>query len=180
MIRRAGGLSALFLVVVLGSSFADAAEAGIYKCTGPDGKTRYTSDRSQCRNAEPQILKRKLQNVLDHGAARSRASRPAAQRHGAAGDGLESMWRAKRSTAERRLEEAEHRTSEMRKVIRSCNRGGEWYKTQESGIRKHIPCSELREKLAEAQQKRDDLVQYLADGLEDECRRAGCRPGWVR
>jgi hypothetical protein len=171
------------LALVLGLAcvlFAAGAQAAIYKCTGPDGKTIYTGNRSQCPNAKPHVLKKKVQTVVDDGAVRRRRPGPAARRSGARDDGLERMWKSKRPAAERNLMEAEERLSKMQNVIRACNRGGEWYRIEESGIRTHISCEELRAKLSQVQQRRDDLVHYLAEGLEDECRRAGCQPGWVR
>ena len=161
---------------------AAEAYAGIYKCTGPDGKTVFTSDRSACPGAKPHVLKKKLQTVLDGHDSRvlQKRSRPAARRVGAKDDGIERMWRRKRPEAERELEQVEAQLTRMLQVIKGCNRGGEWYRTEESGIRTHVPCSELQERYTEIQQKRGKLVRYLADGLEDECRRAGCQPGWVR
>jgi hypothetical protein len=90
------------------------------------------------------------------------------------------MWRRKRPEAEAELRDVEQRVQHMTAVLRACNRGGEWYQTDESGMRQHVPCSELREKHGELARRREELALYLAEGLEDECRRAGCQPGWVR
>jgi len=164
---------------------AEPAAAGIYKCQGPDGKTTFTSDPTACPGAQPHELKKKVQNVLDERSSPvlrggGSGSRPASRGPGARGDGLETMWRRKRPTAEQELKDVEQRVARMKNVLKGCNRGGEWYTTDESGMRQHIPCSELREKYVELQAKQQELVVYLADGLEDECRRAGCQPGWVR
>lgn len=172
------GACALGLAVGL-LTCAASAGAGIYECTGPDGKVRYTSDPSQCTKAAPKVLEKGLQRVIEDSGRRPRAVRPAAPR-GAAGDGLEAMWRSKRPAAKRELQEVEQRLGRMRQVVGSCNRGGEWYRETESGIREHVSCDELRSQHQELQQRRAELVQYLAEGLEDECRRAGCQPGWVR
>lgn len=167
------------LGLILG--LAAGAGAGIYECVGPDGKTVFTSDANACPGTKPHVLQKQLQTVVEGQGARShQSSRPAARRSGGSNDGIERMWRSKRPAAERELRQAEEHLRQMLSVVKSCNRGGEWYQTGESGIRQHIPCEELRDRLQEAQQKRDDLVEYLADGLEDECRRAGCQPGWVR
>jgi hypothetical protein len=43
-----------------------------------------------------------------------------------------------------------------------------------------VSCEELE---AEQQAVRSDekrLEAYLDEGLEEECRRAGCLPGWIR
>jgi hypothetical protein len=176
-IRSALVASALACVWI--ATTATVAYGGIYKCTAPDGSTRYTSDASHCPNAQEQVLKKKVQKVIDHDTTRSRRARPAARRR-PQGDGLEAMWKAKRPAAQRELADTERRLKQMHDVIKGCNRGGEWYKTDEAGIRRHIPCNELRERRAKLQQKREELTDYLADGLQDECRRSGCQPGWVR
>jgi hypothetical protein len=163
------------LGLVLG--LAAGAGTGIYECVGPDGKTVFTSDANACPGTKPHVLQKQLQTVVE---GQGQRSRPAARRSGGSNDGIERMWRSKRPAAEQELRQAEEHLRQMLSVVKSCNRGGEWYQTGESGIRQHIPCEELRDRLQEAQQKRDDLVEYLANGLEDECRRAGCQPGWVR
>jgi hypothetical protein len=178
---RAFAAALTFACVALALCMPAGAWAGIYKCTGADGRVHYTSDASHCPNAQEQKLEKKLQRVLDDDSTRRRQARPAAARRGARrGDGLEAMWKAKRPAAEQELQQLEARLVQMDKVIKGCNRGGEWYKTDDAGIRRHISCEELRERLAKLQQERDELRSYLADGLEDECRRAGCQPGWVR
>jgi hypothetical protein len=160
------------------------AEAGIYRCTGADGKTVFTGNPAACPNAKPHVLKKQVQTIVDDRGfrARQRRSRPAAHRAGpgAGGDGIEQMWRNKRPDAERRLQQAEQQLVRTKQITKFCNRGGELYRSGKSGIRKHVPCKQLHAEAAAAQLKRDELVQYLADGLEDECRRAGCQPGWVR
>lgn len=177
-IRSASWLMLAFWLV------AGSADAEIYKCVGPDGKTFFTSDRTACKGAQPHVLKKKVQNVLDDRSSpvRRNGGPPArpAPRAASPGDGLESMWRRKRPAAEEELRQLGQQLQNMNSVIRSCNRGGEWYQTEESGIRKHIPCEELRERQAKLGQRQADLTEYLKNGLEDECRRAGCQPGWVR
>jgi hypothetical protein len=175
-VKRCG--FALLMGCALGL-LAPAAGAGIYKCTSADGSVHYTSDASHCESAEPQVLKRDLQRVLTDDTSRGAGMRPAARRP-AGGDGLEAMWRSKRPKAEQDLAELEKKLARMKNVVRSCNRGGEWYRTSESGIREHVSCDELHAQYAELQQEHQKLVEYLADGLEDECRRAGCQPGWIR
>ena len=172
---------AAFAAVVCAASVV-SAEPGIYKCTDDEGRTRYTSDPSHCPNAEKQVLKKQVQKVIEGEGRRRERVAPAARRASRNGssDGLQSMWQGKRPAAERELEDVDRRLERMKQVIKACNRGGEWYKTDDAGIRQHISCEELRARDAELQSRRSELVEYLADGLEDECRRAGCQPGWVR
>ena len=62
-----GALQTLLLAVAC-TLAPGLAEAGIYKCTGPDGNTRYTSDPSHCPNAERQVLKKRVQKVIEKDA----------------------------------------------------------------------------------------------------------------
>ncbi len=179
-----GCIRAALLVAAMSVLGATSVEAGIYKCTGPDGKTFFTGDPTACKGAQPHVLKKKVQSVLDD------KSSPVLRNGGlpvrpppgarARNDGLQDMWRRKRPAAQQELKQLDERITNMNTVIKACNRGGEWYQTEASGIRKHIPCEELRSKQADLQKRRTELVEYLRDGLEDECRRAGCQPGWVR
>jgi hypothetical protein len=43
-----------------------------------------------------------------------------------------------------------------------------------------VKCNELSTRLAELDGEESRLREYLASGLEEECRRAGCEPGWIR
>jgi hypothetical protein len=160
---------------------ASEARAEIYKCVGSDGKATFTSDPGACPGTKPHELKSKVQHVIEQPGTRARrAASPAVRRAGPRNDGHESMWRRKRPEAEAALQEVEGQLVKLGKAVKACNRGGEWYRTSESGIREHIPCEEFQTRLRDAEQKREQLVDYLAEGLEDECRRAGCQPGWVR
>jgi len=178
MTKLAIGFFSAFALLI----FAASADAGIYRCTGPDGKTTFTSDPNACPGAKPHVLKKQVQKVLEahDDNSRRRRPRPAARRTPPGGDGIEKMWRRKRPTAVKELAQAEKRLVRMKNVVKACNRGGQWYATDESGIRSHVSCDELKSQFVEAQQKRDSLVSYLDEGLEDECRRAGCQPGWIR
>ena len=52
--------------------------------------------------------------------------------------------------------------------------------TDDAGIRQNVPCDDLRRELAELERERAELRAYLEGGLAEECRRAGCLPGWLR
>jgi hypothetical protein len=162
-----------------------SAEAGIYKCVGADGRTTFTSDPASCASAEPYELKARIQKSIDSSKSRALARRlstgRAASPSGVAPeDGHEEMWRRKRGAARQELQNAERQVERAMSMAKGCNRGGEWFRKDASGIRKHVPCEEIKSRVGEAEKMRDDLKRYLASGLEDECRRAGCLPGWVR
>jgi hypothetical protein len=178
-LARSTGTALLLSAVLLLWGVASSAE--IYRCVGPDGKTSFTSDRAQCAGAEPHELKRDIQveqRPTERSAARSRRRAPAARAPRAGGD--ERMWRQKKAKAVSRLAATEKHWTRRREMVKACNRGHEWWGKDPSGIRRKIPCDTLRSELAELTQQRDELQQYLQSGLAQECRRAGCLPGWLR
>lgn len=165
---------------------AQPATAEIYKCIGPDGKTSYTSDPTQCARAQPHELKREIQVEAprrggSHSARQARTGsgvRPAAP----AGDtsGLEQMWRRKREETRTKIAEVERLQKRNQKMVTGCNRGSEWYATDKSGIRRNVSCKRLRRETENLERQRQALNTYLQSGLAEECRRAGCLPGWIR
>ena len=176
---------------------APAVSAEIYKCTGPDGKTSFVGDPSQCKGARPHELKKEIhrEDAPASGAkARApssgeRASAPArravrpARATGAAAagaSGSEQVWRRKQAEARAKLADVEERLQRGREMVTGCNRGSSWWGTDESGIRRNIPCTELRSQVAALEQEREELAAYVGGGLAEECRRAGCLPGWLR
>ena len=168
------------LALALLLALPEAGEAGIYKCVGPDGKTTFTSDPGACPGAKPHELKAKVQRVVDPPVRRR--ARPAASRRsvGSRDDGLERMWRQRRPQAQAELGEVEQAWQRLEVVVRSCNRGDNWYRTDASGIKRRVDCSDLKDSHQAASQRRKELHAYLNGGLEEECRRAGCKPGWIR
>jgi len=173
-----------WLLVVVLLWWSENARAQIYKCPGGAGEMIFTSDPTACPGAQPHALRRDLQRAVQEPAAPSRSSgarrQPGVGRTGSAEDGFERMWRRKRPESVQELKQLDARLARMKGVVQACNEGSQWYATDASGIRKHVPCSELRAQHAELENRRRQLVAYLEEGLEDACRRAGCRPGWVR
>jgi hypothetical protein len=79
-----------------------------------------------------------------------------------------AVWGSKYDQASRELERAEDRTqSIVDSVLRRGCRIDSW-------------CGGLKPRLSEARRKEADKRRYLTHGLVDECRRAGCQPGWLR
>jgi hypothetical protein len=165
--------------------------AEIFKCKGADGKTVYTSDPRVCPGAKPHELKGEMLTVVPS----SRAKRPAAVRtaaekeaageagNGATGglaDGLIEMWRRKRPEAAAKLAELKNHAEYLHAMIGGCNRGSTWYAKDEAGLKRYVSCDELKSRGQRVDREIAKLEAYLAGGLEDECRRAGCLPGWIR
>ncbi len=166
---------------------ASSAQAEIYKCVGPDGRMTFTSDPGSCPNAKPHVLKARVQSVIDSSTSQAARARSAARAAAAAArsggeerDGLEKMWRRKRGETQAKLQQVERSWTQLQSMIKGCNRGGEWFRKDEAGIRQHVPCEELQTRRQAIEKERDDLKEYLRIGIEDDCRRAGCIPGWIR
>ena len=177
-----GGIRAGWLLPALLLLGSTSAWAQIYKCPRQDGEMIFTSDPTAYPGAQPHVLERDLQRLGQDRTNPARRS-GARKRRGVAAvadDGFERMWRGKRPVSEQELIQLDARLAKMTTVIQACNEGGQWYATDASGIRQHVPCEELRARRAELERKRRQLVAYLGEGLEDACRRAGCQPGWVR
>jgi hypothetical protein len=175
---KAGSLL-LAAVLVLGAW--EPARTEIYKCVGADGKTLFTSDSSQCPGAERHEPTGRLEKVP--GQSRSSVQRPPARlgSHGTASPaGNEALWRGKKLRAEAELRELEGRVEYVRRAVVWCNRGHALYSEDETGIRRGYDCRNVHDEFAEIEGRLAELRVYLDEGLEEECRRAGCLPGWIR
>jgi hypothetical protein len=158
-----------------------AAQAELYKCRGPDGKTLFTSDRSQCPGAEVHEPSGSLQRSGPAPAARKTpAARPAARPAAVDEEAEAATWRAKRERAEADLRELDARLAELHQAAGWCNRGYAVYGEDQDGLRRGIDCEDIDAREAELRGERTRLQAYLEEGLEEECRRAGCLPGWIR
>ena len=180
MRRAAGALLAAFALA------GTPAAADIYRCTGPDGKTLFTSDQAACPGAVRHDPSRDVQRMQpEPGPSAEEPGAPGARDPGAAPapeseDAQAAMWRRKRSEAEAELQEIERGYDELEEIITWCNRGGDLVVEDHVGVREDYSCDEARESYERAASRRKELKHYLAGGLEDECRQAGCLPGWVR
>jgi hypothetical protein len=174
--RSAAWLLAIFVLVPA------AGRAELYKCRGPDGKTLFTSDRSQCPGAEAHEPTGSLQRTGPAPSARTApAARPAARPAEAVADEAEAQtWRAKRLRAEASLREAEAQLATLHEVAGWCNRGHLVYAEDEDGLHHGVDCDQVDEQERSLRREHKKLKDYLDEGLEEECRRAGCLPGWLR
>jgi hypothetical protein len=159
-----------------------AAWAELYKCQGADGKMLFTSDRSQCPGAAAHEPGGEIQRTQPSGPARAPTQlRPAGPAAPVPDDAAEAqVWRAKRAEAVSALHQTEARLATARQVAGWCNRGHEVFAEDPDGLRHDVSCEEVdaTEQALRREQKR--LEAYLGEGLEEECRRAGCLPGWLR
>ena len=172
----------LALLLLLGAS---AADADMYKCPGPDGETLYTSDASQCPGAPAHISDGSLQRGHSGSAPPSTRALPAARRRAPASrpptDAAAGAWRIKRGQAEQALTNVEARLDYVSRGLTLCNRGRDLYtEDKETGLREAYSCADVKREHGQLEAEQQRLRAYLSGGLEEECRRAGCLPGWIR
>jgi hypothetical protein len=172
---------------------ADAAASEMYRCTGPGGEPVFTSDKSACPGAKPHAPSREVQRAPASpgwsgdpalGSEAPGRAGPGAPPPAAAADEPEdaqaAMWRRKRSQAREELQALERGHDEIREIVTWCNRGGDLVVEDEVGLRDRYDCQDAREAWERSGSRLRELRAYLDGGLEDECRRAGCLPGWIR
>jgi hypothetical protein len=178
----AGGV----LVIACGATIA---QAELLRCKGPDGRMIYTDDKSRCPGADPFEPSGEVQRAeepessgaasrapLDDRVERARARRRAAE----AEQGEARRWRQKREEAEQQLEHLARRRLELDEFVTWCNRGGSVVTRDVAGIKRNVPCRTIRAEFEELDTKEAKVRAYLESGLAEECRRAGCLPGWIR
>jgi hypothetical protein len=155
------------------------AAAEMYRCTLPDGTVKFSGDPSSCRGyATPHEPSGNVQ-TLDVAPIVVRPP-PAPIPAAPAPDGPEQMWRRKRVDAERELGALESGIEEFRQLVSWCNRGGELNVEDEYGLRQEYSCDDARVTHDRMSGRIDELQLYLDGGLDEECRRSGCLPGWIR
>jgi hypothetical protein len=172
---------------------AAPAAAEIFACTGPNGEKFFTSDKGACPRAERHAPSRDVQRMQDGSPAPAPGGdaaapagaqpAPAAPRAEEAPSGEEAqaaVWRRKRADAEQELRDLERNFDEYQEIVKWCNRGGDLYLEDKVGVRKDYDCDDAQESYEKISKRVGELRTYLAGGLEDECRRAGCLPGWIR
>jgi hypothetical protein len=167
---------------------ASAAHAEIFKCVGPNGDVRFTSSAAQCPNAQPhkpsdaavqRIEKDRPLATARPGAASGRRHSPAAATDESAGS--EALWRNKKAEATQHLQDVEAQLAHIQKAVRWCNDGNLlWVEDDRTGIRKDVPCSDIDATKDVLEAEKERAERYIAEGLEEECRRSGCLPGWLR
>lgn len=175
-----------FLALLAVTALTTAAHAELFRCTGPDGKPVYTDRKATCPSAEAS----EPAGVVHHAEtpeapahdAQAAAAPPASGRPAqeAAEEGAAAAWKQKKRDAEQRIEKLQERREWIRKYVSYCNRGA-WVTTRDdAGIQQVVNCTDLHRELTSLETQEAEAREYLATGLPDECRRAGCLPGWLR
>lgn len=172
------------LCVGLGALPQIVAAADLLRCTGPDGRTIFTDDKSVCPEAEPYQPSGSVQAVDAKSPAPSEdapAAQGAPREKAADAQAAEAQrWRDLKAQKQGELRQvtAEHAT--LRSYVTFCNDGHTVYARDASGVKERISCSQLHARLTELDARATALRHYLENELPEECRRAGCLPGWIR
>jgi len=160
---------------------AGAAQADVYRCLGADGSERFTASEADCKGWPAERVEAEVQRTpAASNAPPSRSSRSATQ---PGADETEALaWRQKKYQAEQKLARLRQDSSTLEQALAFCNEGGQLRLTDpDTGLNEVVPCETVQREASRALEQRDELEVYLHEGgLEDECRRAGCLPGWIR
>ncbi len=155
--------------------------AEIYRCVGADGSVRFTSRADACPDAQAHEPKGTIQQVpyLTRPAPK-RPERAGVRAPAARDEAVAAQWRARKAQAEQERAHLAKNAEPYRQVVTWCNRGASLHARDRHGIPEDYDCESAREQYAELQRRLDELEAYLGGGLAEECRLAGCLPGWIR
>jgi hypothetical protein len=92
----------------------------------------------------------------------------------------EEYWRARKQETDARLNDAQARVEQLQSEINSLTQA--FYAEADGVAQRPLIESERIERLKELEQAKQELenARAASEGLEDEARRAGALPGWVR
>lgn len=173
-------------VLVFGALFAaPSARAELFRCEDAAGRVTYSDDRHGCKKASPHQPRRRLQESTAPKAPAARARRMTPRSRSAsdvthANQAAEGLWRQKRVKAERALADAERQIPQLDIIVTRCNRGGDVWVTDDAGLKHGVSCDQIQAARDKARSESARLRAYLDKGIEEECRKAGCLPGWIR
>lgn len=182
-------MRAVLLASLLWLLYAASAEAEIFRCKGPNGEVRFTSDASKCPHAAPHAAKDGSFQKVEAASAPLASARPgsitaprrASPAAAATTAAAEASWRKKKSDAVQSVADLEMARAHALQAVKWCNRGyGVNRENERTGLRETVPCDQVDEEFAEIERQLTAARDYLTTGLEEECRTSGCLPGWIR
>jgi hypothetical protein len=89
-----------------------------------------------------------------------------------------ARWRQRLRQARQEEERAAHALEQAERDYRSCRHRENFGSSYQAHIPGETTCDEAP--VVAAQHEYERAKAYAEDGIEDECRRAGCLPGWLR
>jgi hypothetical protein len=157
----------------------------LLRCPGPDGNMIYTDDPSVCPGAEPFEPAGAVHSVKPVApAAVGRQQRLDAMERRRMKDRAEAgemeRWQLKKRAKEEELQSIAQRREDLLELLTWCNRGGRVVTYDDAGIKQAVLCSDMKKELKVLEQQEASARHYLKHELAEECRRAGCLPGWIR
>lgn len=171
------------LAAALALAVAAPAGAELYRCEREDGSVTYTDNAGACRGARPHQPKGDFQRMESHAPA-PRAEAPPHPAQDAllerARAGEESRWRQLKRQKESELARVAAQRKSLEEFVGHCNRGSEVIRRTASGLKERVSCASIRSEHAELEARESELRAYVEVGIHEECRRAGCLPGWLR
>jgi hypothetical protein len=162
------------------------ARAELFRCTGPDGKTIFTDQKNTCPGAEPSeptgVVHRAETPESHQSAPDPGTSAPAAlSRDPHAADASEAaQWKQKKRDAEQQVAKLQAQREAMDRFVSHCNRPGRYVKTRDDAGISRSSAARSSSASSSSRESGGGRAHYLATGLPEECRRAGCLPGWLR
>jgi len=156
------------------------AQAETYACRSASGELLFTSDPTRCPGAPVHEPRTRVQRVAPPRRRPSAAPAPPLEERAGLEEADAAFWREKKRQSQATLRALRQQLPEAERVVRLCNRGNDLYIEDEDGLRRPYSCERVRAEVATLRREVARLEAYLADGLEEECRRAGCLPGWIR
>ena len=186
-LSMSGAITLIALAIVWGAA---SAQADLLRCNGADGRTIYTDSKVRCPGAdafEPsgQLLRAPGPETPAGAASRApsedRRDRARARKRAAeVEEGEARRWRRKKQAGEETLERLAQRHAELDDFVTWCNRGGSVITRDDAGIKRKVSCKSIRTEYAAIDEREAEVRTYLESGLAEECRKAGCLPGWIR
>ena len=162
----------------------DVAAAGLLRCQGPDGRTVYTDDKSVCPDSQPYEPAAAVPEVStpsrDPAAGDASRARAVREREEQTSSAQAAAWRQRRMDKEDELRRATSEYDYLKSYVAFCNRGNYVFTDDDSGIKTQVSCRDLSARLAALDTRVQGLRDYLDRELPEQCRRAGCLPGWLR
>jgi hypothetical protein len=182
----AGGLgraTRLLLGILLVGGLSADARAELFRCEDADGRITYTDNPAACPGSRPHEPRGVVQKVLGGSTASPRRpgasaspSAPAAPVEATA----EQTWRQRKQDKEAELAQLESKQEHLREMVIWCNHGGEVVHRDEIGTPSTVPCGDLRSEFDSLEARIAAVRHYLDEEIQEECRRSGCLPGWIR
>lgn len=90
------------------------------------------------------------------------------------------VWRGRKQRAQAELRETNREREQLEQYVTHCNHGRDLFTRLENGLKTSVSCDGVRERHAALARRVAQLERFLSEELEEECRRSGCQPGWLR